>query len=553
MKNIKDMAVGIILSTAMLFYAVLPSGCNSNEAKDIEQIKDVTEQFVEAFGSGDLQEIRELTEEDFSYSIIDEENSSILLKIASKTEIKSYERVEIDRKDLTAKARIVISYIDTADFSKSMTNSYMSEEDYMNEIASYKDRKSANLTLNYIFDEYEGRWILKEKSADKYMKLFDRPYYLRVVSLSPQEASEIFKDVIEELAEGQFVRPEFELDFEKLRVFDDGVYDDPVLSDAIETFAKAYFSYIVEHGITIEEIDGNPYYVSLKGTAPSKDEILGYLSGEEHAIEYFMALIRSENPNSSFTEDEVWSSYYADIYFDLAKRIPIMNGEDYRIDLLIQYEYGDSPKVEQTYGAILPISEDEVYYASQISDDQAARCYQKAVESLYLAGELTQEEYEKYLSNINTVIGGEPDPDSIIVWEGTENHQNQAINVTEYIPDWSDGTLIYGKSDEDSYGFRMHYSKQPGWLDTAGYCIDDEGITIMVRFDRKFAAGTVLEFDWELNGDNVNGTQTFVVEENGQDTFEFTMPIKHIDHFSTCDFRLWEEGHSHVIAYVQLY
>ena len=209
MKNIKDMAVGIILSTAMLFYAVLPSGCNSNEAKDIEQIKDVTEQFVEAFGSGDLQEIRELTEEDFSYSIIDEENSSILLKIASKTEIKSYERVEIDRKDLTAKARIVISYIDTADFSKSMTNSYMSEEDYMNEIASYKDRKSANLTLNYIFDEYEGRWILKEKSADKYMKLFDRPYYLRVVSLSPQEASEMFKDVIEELAEGQFVRPGF--------------------------------------------------------------------------------------------------------------------------------------------------------------------------------------------------------------------------------------------------------------------------------------------------------------------------------------------------------
>ena len=99
----------------------------------------------------------------------------------------------------------------------------------------------------------------------------------------------------------------------------------------------------------------------------------------------------------------------------------------------------------------------------------------------------------------------------------------------------------------------MHYSKQPGWLDTAGYCIDDEGITVMVRFDHKFAAGTVLEFDWELNGDKVNGTQTFIVEENGQDTFEFTMPVKYIDHVSTCDFRLWEEGHSHVIAYVQLY
>ena len=102
MKNIKDMAVGVILSTAMLFCAVLPAGCNSREEKDIEEIKDVTEQFVDAFGSGDITEIRNLVEEDFSFRIYDEENSSILFKIASKTEIESFERFEVDRKDLTA-------------------------------------------------------------------------------------------------------------------------------------------------------------------------------------------------------------------------------------------------------------------------------------------------------------------------------------------------------------------------------------------------------------------------------------------------------------------
>ena len=74
----------------------------------------------------------------------------------------------------------------------------------------------------------------------------------------------------------------------------------------------------------------------------------------------------------------------------------------------------------------------------------------------------------------------------------------------------------------------------------------------MVRLDHKFDKDTVLEYDWYLNGERVVTAETITVDENYDGIFEFTMPVKHIKNVYTCEFRLWEEGHSHVISYVEL-
>ena len=98
----------------------------------------------------------------------------------------------------------------------------------------------------------------------------------------------------------------------------------------------------------------------------------------------------------------------------------------------------------------------------------------------------------------------------------------------------------------------MHYTKEPGWLDTAGYCIGPDGITVMVKYDHVFPAGTELVFDWYIDGVQYGDSISFTVSKDGSTEFEFTLPDSEISKYGTCELRLWESGHSHVIAYVKL-
>ena len=137
-------------------------------------------------------------------------------------------------------------------------------------------------------------------------------------------------------------------------------------------------------------------------------------------------------------------------------------------------------------------------------------------------------------------------------WKGSSEFPNQAVNVKEETPEWSEGKIIYGTSDPDKNGISMLYSKQPGWLNTAGYNLSETGITVMVKYDKKFAKGTELEFDWDINGSTQQYAVPFVVPEDGADEFFFTIPAKLVSAGDTAEFRLWEKGHAHVIAYVKL-
>ena len=562
MKSIKKRAVSLVMTAALLVSALLPVACSSRDAKDMEVLQDLTDQFIQAFGKGDSKEVDEMVKGDFSYNIDDRDEAAVLLKIASKTEIDDFKGFEFNRENNTAKVRVVINYIDIAEFQRFQEShneyAYMTVDEYLDAVDSYKDLEEKSFTFNYQYDDEEGRWLIKKTTADKYLEMFNQPYYLYLVQFSPSEAADIVQGVFDGFAEGEFEQDIYTFDIFRNRVFDDCFEDSPKVNEAAEEFFRAYFRYIVDRGIEYQPNVVDPYDIRGYGSAPSTESILGYFSSEEHLIELHMAEIRSFY--GLMDEDELWTSYYCQIYYDLAKQIPNMPSEEYYIGANV-YPWASETGISFYFDLVQIYSEDVFWACENVDQKTDKKCLEHAAESLYLAGEITEEQYQEYLElyeedepsaqvSVPTNIDG--DFYREVEWEGTEEFANQAVGVYEYIPSWSDGDMIYGISAIDQQGIYMHYSKEPRWLDTAGYYIEDGCVTVMLKYERRFEEGTPLEADWAIDGETVASYTDYYVEEDGTYIFIFSLSAVELKRGSTVEFRLWEEGHSHVIAYVLL-
>lgn len=551
--SLRRKAAAVLLSAVLSISAVMTAGCGISQAKDEAMLQDLSARFIEAVKSGDEDEIEELTGKEYSYTFKDESKAGIVMQMASKTEIEEYKSIQVDREHNKAKVRLKLSYFSLNDFVRD-EGYMMTEEEYTEKIDAYETRVTDYFSISFKLSE-DGSWIIDDSAVTRLMSKIDRPYYIQIATISAADAEAAVEGLFAGLAEGDFDQEYYTLDLAEMRAFDDGMYNSDLLDEAVGEFTKAYIGYIVDNGMTCEP-EGSfeyAYTYNITGKAPSSDDILAYLSSDERVTEAYMAAIRIESGCSYMTEDEIWSSMYAEIYFDLAKKIPDMDGEDYSQTIYFDTTAYD-PEIVLGW-SLLPFTSYDMVGAGAVSDAQAQECYIQAVTNLYLAGELTEEQYNEYLDTADDNGEGAGDFQNevgFIDWPGTEDHPNQAVLVYEYIPDWSDGTLIYGASDTDENGIYMHYSKEPGWLNTAGYCIDDDGITIMVTFDKSFTMGTVLEYDWELGDEDYGETEQFTVQENGQNTFEFTLPVDSVPTPGGVEFRLWEQGHSHVIAYVYL-
>lgn len=551
--SLRRKAAAVLLSAVLSISAVMTAGCGISQAKDEAMLQDLSARFIEAVKSGDEDEIEELTGKEYSYTFKDESKAGIVMQMASKTEIEEYKSIQVDREHNKAKVRLKLSYFSLNDFVRD-EGYMMTEEEYTEKIDAYETRVTDYFSISFKLSE-DGSWIIDDSAVTRLMSKIDRPYYIQIATISAADAEAAVEGLFAGLAEGDFDQEYYTLDLAEMRAFDDGMYNSDLLDEAVGEFTKAYIGYIVDNGMTCEP-EGSfeyAYTYNITGKAPSSDDILAYLSSDERMTEAYMAAIRIESGCSYMTEDEIWSSMYAEIYFDLAKKIPDMDGEDYSQTIYFDTTAYD-PEIVLGW-SLLPFTSYDMVGAGAVSDAQAQECYIQAVTNLYLAGELTEEQYNEYLDTADDNGEGAGDFQNevgFIDWPGTEDHPNQAVLVYEYIPDWSDGTLIYGASDTDENGIYMHYSKEPGWLNTAGYCIDDDGITIMVTFDKSFTMGTVLEYDWELGDEDYGETEQFTVQENGQNTFEFTLPVDSVPTPGGVEFRLWEQGHSHVIAYVYL-
>lgn len=546
----------VLLAAALLLTSVFSSGCVSRKNKDMVTLQYKIEEFMDKFASGDNNAIEDLVDGRFDYQISSARNSELLLKFASKTEIEEYETFEIDHKAGKAKVRAKISYIEISNFTREKENRNLTKEEFIEKIDSYKERSTAHFTFNFVLDD--GDWLIKDISAERYEKLFNRPYNLSVQLINKDQAKKACLDVFDKLAKGEFKQQNFTYNTDELMAFNNWGRTEPVIMDAVTGFAKAYFSFIVSNGLTVEETKTSLQYKVI-GYAPSKEAILSYYASDEYTIASCKATIRAEIAKNDQDRQAVWDAYIAEIYTDMTKQIPNLMGEEYSAVLKVNAT-GDKVSIIAK-SSLFNITTDDIFAAPKYDYSKEKACRKKAIQALYEAGELTRAQYDKYMSEYrNDGRDNAPQQTTVvdtkngnINWQGADGYPNQAVNVKEEVPSWSDGNLIYGTSTRDSAGISMHYSKEPGWLDTAGYNVSKDGTAIMLKFDKKFTKGTKLVFDWTVNGkdyqSNIVYTVTDTQAESGVFIFALISEMKVGD---VVEFRLWEEGHSHVIAYVKL-
>lgn len=567
MKKSGNRAVGLLLTTVMLLGFLLPSGCLNFRAGDPEQIEMLVNYFIEDFAEGDADGVEFLVEEGFECDFKTGPKEEVMLKMASRTEIREIVNIDVDNKAHEAKAKVKISYVNAEDIIFNYDNYGKTEEQYF-ELIDKAVLQTKTLKFNFFYIPSEGKWIIAKESAEKYKALFDFASQVNMIMMSEYDASLLFDRAIDRFAEGDFDSPECPLDIYTIRYFDSCLTDDEVVNEGAREYAKAYFKYIADHGYTIHIDSDNHYRAVLYGYAPSKNEILDYVSSDECVEADYIVRMRLVSANRRDVQpDTLRSAIDADLYKNLAKKIPDMSPDNFQVDLRIVIDYDlYSGKTyerlevsDENTGLIIPIDWYEAEEALERTPEQEFRCREKACEDLLASGEISQEKYDIYMLAIErdryiNSGGTVPEYEFIrnVEWEGTGEYVNQAVDVVEVLPDFSDGQLLYGESEYDSNGYYIFYSSEPGWLNTAGYYIDNDKVVVMLKYDNKFAKGTTLVYDWYVDDEEVGDSVFFTVEEDDTDEFVFEIPNMQIGRYSKYEFRLWEEDHMHVIAYVSL-
>ena len=378
----------------MLISAVLPAGCMSKEAKIELELQYKTEEFIAEFASGDINKMEDMVDGRFDYSISIATKKDIMLKLASKTEVDKYENFEVDTKAGKAKLRTKISYIDIFEFGRDKNNRGISIEECMANVDTYEKRETANFTFNFVRGD-DGSWKIKDTTAERYEDLFNHQYLLSVMALSKDKAKEACLDVFSRIARGEFNQQMFVFDIEDVGAMNTWNRDVADIKDAMTEFSKAYFTFFVEHGLTIEETS-NAYEYKITGYVPSKEGLVSYYASDEYAIESNMAAIRAETAANDNKRQAVWDSFIAGIYYDMAKMIPDLMGEEYSITLKVVND-GNEVKIEAK-SALCSITTDDIFAAPKYDYNQDKAARKKAIQALFDAGELNRAQYDKYMS-----------------------------------------------------------------------------------------------------------------------------------------------------------
>lgn len=565
MKTRTNKAVVVLMTAALLLSALLPTGCRLPKGK--KEIWTAAQEFFDAYATGDDDAVKSLVDGNLTCDFNKSDKEEILLKMASRTKVEDVTDVDVDSKSDKATAKITISYISVSSFLSANENC-KSKEDFLKAIDEYDKMKTKTFSFDFVFDESEGKWLVAEKSAEKYLQLFDKTENIILSSLSIDEAYKVFSEAFGLYAEGVFDNQVNALDVDTVRVFDNDPSSDPIVIEGAKEFAKAFFKYIVDHGIKIEQDKDDPYKATIKGFAPSKKEMLDYLSSDDCVKAGYLVEIKLTSATRRDVQGEtVRSTIDAGYYTELAKRIPDMKPEAYEAELRIitgtVVDTGDNVDVmviRNNGGKALSISSKEVEAALDHSNEQKFKCRGELLNELLKSGEMPQEKYDVYMAALERDKyiesgGSVPEYEFIrrVKWEGTGKYKNQASTVEEYLPNFSDGHIVYGVSDYDDDGIRMEYSKEPGWLNTAGYNIDGDSVTILLKFDHKFSKGTKLIIDWYVDGKSIKNSETITIEEDGTTEFEFTVTGVKVNKYGKLEMRLWEEDHNHVISYVQIF
>lgn len=541
---------------------VASAGCNKyDDEKDSEELQEITEDFIAAVNNNNGDEAEELAD-GFDYSSveshIDENIRDVVFYALKYLELNDFDAVEFDREEGTARAEVEISYFDFSGFRFSMDpyNHFYTADDYYEMIDEYAGRKEKTISLSYVYNGDDDQWLMSESSARKIMRLClsSASSLYQPVAVSPEDAKYLFIDYFESIAAGEFDGLMSETDVEENRVYDNVVVrgQGDKTQEALEEFISSYVAYIMDHDLQIEVYEG-AYGYTLEGYAPSSEDLYAALTTDEFLTEYYANIIRYSNLGEDI--DDMWDDQSALIYNTLTEAIDNCSSEPYSVFGWVDINQDDYLETGN-YTVVIDgniIAEDAlgVYEAEHsVDQEQYIRCNEAAIDLLLENGEITAFMHNALLDSL------EQDVEDIFTPAGgtsSSGHPNQALGTFEQVPEWcEDGSLVYGYSNPDSNGFWMFYSKSPDVLDHVEYYLDDEGMWITCYFIDEFEAGTDLIVDWWIDDDLVIDTEYVRIRNGGQSEVEVFLPWDRIPSTGIYEMRLWEDNHSHVLAYVTL-
>ena len=543
-----------VLALAVILSA---TGCNNHEEEYTEEIKNITEDYLAALAEDDDRTIMHITD-DYDYGEDDPMDTrydrpevyEVIKTAMSNTTITEWGEPEFNDDMTEVQIDATFSYIDLDDFADSFDSIYISEDDYSEALGSYDELEETTITLKFVFDEDDEQWLLSKKSADRIMGLFEGGFDALPdpVDISPSDAQELIISSLEQMAEGDFDDIPFEFTIDELRAYEnmEPQADTDVVADYAEAFAAAYIGYVLDHDYEITEVV--PYDYILTGSAPSSEDLYQALVTDD----FVTANLANDSLYIFFDKvslDEMLIEKSHIIYENLTLAIPDCSPEEYTLEFTV------TPYINTDYPVylcdLLITPPDQGYYQAEhsIAEEQYMRCINYAMDLLLVNGEITSDEYDYILPLLTPEFLGFTTDDTV----SPEGHPNQAVGTFEQVPEWcTDGSIVYGYSNPDSNGVWMSYTKEPGVLDTVGYYLDDQGIWLTLTYEDTCNLGSDLTVDWDIDGVRVVDNKT-ISSEDGQKVFEIFLAWDSVPYSGTYEFRLWENDHGHVLAYVTLY
>lgn len=552
MHKITTRIIATVLTGAMVLSLC---SCRKKEEDLLEELLKLGNSFIESVAEEDLRGASKLTNGADPFKTIDLDDASYLIyNVIGQASLKDPDRLVISDDGDEVRMKVKLEYLSYFDLKYGTDDSgfkyCMTEDDYLAAINNKDNLSLSNFTLRFVKDGDD--WKIASATAARLMDRLTKGwiYGINPVTIDPEEAKEIYISALEEIAAGNLMNDYFSIPTAGDLVNYDNIIDKgsgPEVEAAKKLFISEYVAYILNHSYSISSWDeSDPFTMNFTGEAPSRDEIYEYIR-DTFMVFYYAEWFKFSELGQSY--DDTVNNISAGLYSELASAIKTMDSEPYSLYMTMYHTTSDDPYMVFTTDLVL--APDRALYEAQnaFTPEQSLELGKAALSLLLTQGDITAAQFNEYNRQIEEDYGEQQGQTTDPV-QG-ELYPNQAVNTEEYVPSFSDGSLVYAESYVDENGYWMFYSKEDGVLDTVHYYLCDQGIYITCIFENDLSAGTTLIADWWENGELVIDTDTITIGETGNTVTVFMRTNSFPDQ-NGYEMRLWEADHSHVLAYVQL-
>ena len=547
-------------------------GCSLRGGKDAVMMSTNVVNYIEAFAADDDARARTLTDF-FEYYVDDPQVLlsdgvipetlrgdpllGVCLHAASRAQVVDNEAPEINKGEGTASMGVEISYINLHDLYEDCPSDYLSYDEYIAYIDGYDEFSTAELDVDFIWDEINSNWLITEESARDINALLigDRSILNAPVTISPDEARALFEEFIggdySNLTDGA-LNPEDFRGFENTTERGEG----QEALEAVGRFAEAYLEYIREHDYEITSSESYPYVFTLHGSAPSDQDLYESLCTHEFYVEYYICWIRYSNLD--WYREETMDDITVLVYDTLTAAIADAEPQDYELTVEIDAD-GTADEFFSFETPILPVPLMGTYEADHsISNDEFLAANEEALHRLHDTMEISEVRMEALIDSLYSQYGTAPAGLEVRFPENAYGRVNQAVDVHENEPVTEENeesrgttTMITGSSASDENRFWMFYSRNPDMVDGVAYYIDDTGIYVTVYFTDDYDESTSFYGVWRT-GDGTVSQEEYSFPRSGSNQLEVHYAMQQFPEPGVYELALYQDDDADHLIYVRL-